>query len=83
MQYAQINTQNQADLLVMDVSRCRLASWCSSGSSAGWWQLSKSTSVSTSAALPMALGALAAVVGSMSVLRLVIYTAEVSIFALN
>lgn len=72
MQYAQINTQNQADLLVMEMIALPLSFlvliWVFGGL--------------VSAALPMALGALA-VVGSMSVLRLVTYTADVSIFALN
>lgn len=72
MQYAQINTQNQADLLVMEMIALPLSFlvliWVFGGLVA--------------AALPMALGGLA-VVGSMSVLRLVTYTADVSIFALN
>ncbi|MEE2853049.1 MAG: MMPL family transporter [Actinomycetota bacterium] len=72
MQYAQINTQNQADLLVMEMIALPLSFlvliWVFGGLLA--------------AALPMALGALA-VVGSMSVLRLITYTTEVSIFALN
>ncbi len=72
MQYAQINTQNQDDLLVVEVIAIPLSFlvlvWVFGGLLA--------------AALPMTLGALA-VVGSMSVLRLVAYTTEVSIFALN
>ncbi|KKC06498.1 MMPL family transporter, partial [Mycobacterium nebraskense] len=72
MQYAQINTQNQADLLVMEMIALPLSFliliWVFGGLLA--------------AALPMALGALA-VVGSMTVLRLVTFTTEVSIFALN
>ncbi|HEX5252492.1 MAG TPA: MMPL family transporter [Mycobacterium sp.] len=72
MQYAQINTQNQADLLMMELIALPLSFlvliWVFGGLLA--------------AALPMALGALA-VVGSMSVLRLITFTTEVSIFALN
>ena len=72
MQYAQINKQNQDDLLVMELIAMPLSFlvlvWVFCGLLA--------------AALPMALGALA-VVGSMSVLRLVTFTTEVSIFALN
>lgn len=72
MQYAQINTQNQADLLIMEMIALPLSFlvliWVFGGLLA--------------AALPMALGALA-VVGSMSVLRLITFTTEVSIFALN
>jgi putative drug exporter of the RND superfamily len=72
MQYAQINKQNQDDLLLMEVIAIPLSFlvlvWVFGGLLA--------------AALPMALGALA-VVGSMSVLRLVTFTTEVSIFALN
>lgn len=72
MQYAQINTQNQEDLLVMEVIAIPLSFlvlvWVFGGLLA--------------AALPMALGALA-VVGSMSVLRLVTFSTQVSIFALN
>lgn len=72
MQYAQINTQNQADLLVMEMIALPLSFlvliWVFGGLLA--------------AALPMTLGALA-VVGSMSVLRLITFTTEVSIFALN
>jgi putative drug exporter of the RND superfamily len=72
MQYAQINKQNQDDLLVMEMIALPMSFlvlvWVFGGLLA--------------AALPMALGALA-VVGSMSVLRLVTFTTEVSIFALN
>ncbi|HTQ21688.1 MMPL family transporter [Mycobacterium sp.] len=72
MQYAQINKQNQADLLVMEMIALPMSFlvlvWVFGGLLA--------------AALPMALGALA-VVGSMSVLRLITFTTEVSIFALN
>ncbi|QNI08202.1 MMPL family transporter [Mycobacterium kubicae] len=72
MEYAQINKQNQEDLLVMEMIAIPLSFlvlvWVFGGLLA--------------AALPMALGALA-VVGSMSVLRLVTFTTEVSIFALN
>ena len=72
MQYAQINKQNQDDLLVMEVIALPLSFlvliWVFGGLLA--------------AALPMSLGALA-VVGSMAVLRLVTFTTDVSIFALN
>ncbi len=72
MQYAQINTQNQEDLLLMEIIAIPLSFlvlvWVFGGVLA--------------AVLPMALGALA-VVGSMTVLRLVTFTTEVSIFALN
>lgn len=72
MEYAQINKQNQEDLLVMEMIAIPLSFlvlvWVFGGLLA--------------AALPMTLGALA-VVGSMSVLRLVTFTTEVSIFALN
>jgi putative drug exporter of the RND superfamily len=72
MEYAQINKQNQADLLVMEMIALPLSFlvliWVFGGLLA--------------AALPMALGALA-VVGSMTVLRLITFTTEVSIFALN
>lgn len=72
MEYAQINTQNQDDLLVMEMIAIPLSFlvlvWVFGGLLA--------------AALPMALGALA-IVGSMSVLRLITFTTEVSIFALN
>jgi putative drug exporter of the RND superfamily len=72
MQYAQINKQNQDDLLVMEMialpASFLVLVWVFGGLLA--------------AALPMALGALA-VVGSMSVLRLVTFATPVSIFALN
>ncbi|SPM41285.1 membrane protein [Mycobacterium numidiamassiliense] len=72
MQYAQINTQNQDDLLIMEIIAIPLSFlvliWVFGGLLA--------------AALPMTLGALA-VVGSMSVLRLFTFTTEVSVFALN
>lgn len=72
MEYAQINKQNQADLLVMEMIAIPFSFlvlvWVFGGL--------------LTAALPMALGALA-VVGSMSVLRLVTFATEVSIFALN
>ena len=72
MEYAQMNKQNQEDLLVMEVIAIPLSFlvlvWAFGGLLA--------------AALPMTLGALA-VVGSMSVLRLITFTTEVSIFALN
>ncbi|QLL06353.1 MMPL family transporter [Mycobacterium vicinigordonae] len=72
MEYAQINKQNQADLLVMEMIAIPFSFlvlvWVFGGL--------------LTASLPMALGALA-VVGSMAVLRLVTFTTEVSIFALN
>lgn len=72
MEYAQINTQNQDDLLIMEIIAIPLSFlvlvWVFGGLLA--------------AALPMTLGALA-VVGSMSVLRLFTFTTEVSVFALN
>jgi putative drug exporter of the RND superfamily len=72
MQYAQINKQNQEDLLLMETIALPLTFlvlvWVFGGLLA--------------AALPMGLGALA-VVGSMTVLRLVTFTTDVSIFALN
>jgi RND superfamily putative drug exporter len=72
MQYAQINKQNQEDLVIMEMIAIPLSFfvlvWVFGGLLA--------------AALPMALGALA-VVGSMTVLRLVTFTTQVSIFALN
>jgi putative drug exporter of the RND superfamily len=72
MQYAEINKQNQDDLLLMEAIAVPLSFlvlvWVFGGLLA--------------AALPMSLGALA-VVGSMSVLRLVTFTTQVSIFALN
>jgi RND superfamily putative drug exporter len=72
MEYAQINKQNQDDLVVMEMIAIPFSFvvlvWVFGGLLA--------------AALPMTLGALA-VVGSMSVLRLVTFTTEVSIFAMN
>ncbi|CAM3283497.1 MMPL family transporter [Mycobacterium intermedium] len=72
MQYAQINNQNRDDLLVTEAIAIPLSFlvliWVFGGLVA--------------AGLPIALGALA-VVGSMSVLRLIACTTEVSIFALN
>lgn len=72
IEYAQINSQNQRDLLTMEMIAIPLSFlvlvWVFGGLLA--------------AALPMALGGLA-VVGSMSVLRLVTYVTDVSIFALN
>ena len=72
MHYAQINKQNQEDLLLMETIALPLTFlvlvWVFGGLLA--------------AALPMALGGLA-VVGSMTVLRLVTFTTDVSIFALN
>ncbi|MBW0015236.1 MMPL family transporter [Mycobacterium sp.] len=72
MQYAQINKQNQDDLVVMELIAIPLSFlvliWVFGGLLA--------------AGLPIALGALA-VVGSMTVLRLITFTTEVSIFALN
>ncbi|MGO9154570.1 MMPL family transporter [Mycobacterium sp.] len=72
MQYAQINKQNREDLLLMEMIALPLTFlvlvWVFGGLLA--------------AALPMALGALA-VVGSMTVLRIVTFTTDVSIFALN
>ncbi|MCV7092336.1 MMPL family transporter [Mycobacterium interjectum] len=72
MQYAQINKQNQDDLVVMEMIALPLSFlvliWVFGGLLA--------------AALPMGLGALA-VVGSMTVLRLITFTTDVSIFALN
>jgi RND superfamily putative drug exporter len=72
MQYAQINTQNEDDLRLMEIIAIPLSFlvlvWVFGGLAA--------------AALPMTLGALA-VVGSMTVLRLITYLTEVSIFALN
>ena len=72
MQYAQINKQNQEDLLLMEAIALPLTFlvlvWVFGGLLA--------------AALPMALGGLA-IVGSMSVLRIVTFSTEVSIFALN
>src|ERR1700757_3054821 len=72
MQYAQINKQNQDDLVVMEMIALPLSFlvliWVFGGLRAG--------------ALPMALGALA-VVGSMAVLRFTTFATDVSIFALN
>ena len=72
MQYAQINKQNQEDLLLMEAMAIPLSFlvlvWVFGGLLA--------------AALPMALGGLA-IVGSLTVLRLVTFTTEVSIFALD
>ncbi|MGA7049974.1 MAG: MMPL family transporter [Mycobacterium sp.] len=72
MEYAQINKQNQEDLLLMEAIAIPLTFlvlvWVFGGLLA--------------AALPMALGALA-VVGSMTVLRLITFTTDVSIFALD
>ncbi len=72
MQYAQINKQNLEDLLLMEIIALPLTFlvlvWVFGGLLA--------------AALPMALGGLA-IVGSMSVLRFVTFTTDVSIFALN
>ena len=72
MQYAQINKQNLEDLLLMEAIAIPLTFlvlvWVFGGLLA--------------AALPMALGALA-VAGSMTVLRLITFATDVSIFALN
>ena len=72
MVYAQINRQNERDLLLMESLAIPLSFlvlvWAFGGLLA--------------AALPMALGGLA-IVGSMSVLRLITFTTDVSIFALN
>jgi putative drug exporter of the RND superfamily len=72
MEYAQINKQNLEDLLTMEMIAIPLTFlvlvWVFGGLLA--------------AALPMALGALA-VVGSMTVLRLITFTTDVSIFALD
>jgi RND superfamily putative drug exporter len=72
MEYAQINQQNQRDLLLMEAIAIPLSFlvlvWVFGGLLA--------------AALPMALGGLA-IVGSMAVLRLFTFTTDVSIFALN
>jgi RND superfamily putative drug exporter len=72
MEYAQINQQNQRDLLLMEAIAIPLSFlvlvWVFGGLMA--------------AALPMALGGLA-IVGSMAVLRLVTFTTDVSFFALN
>jgi uncharacterized membrane protein YdfJ with MMPL/SSD domain len=72
MVYAQINHQNERDLLLMESIAIPLSFvvlvWVFGGLLA--------------AALPMALGGLA-IVGSMSVLRLITLSTDVSIFALN
>ncbi|MDT5390552.1 MAG: putative drug exporter of the superfamily [Mycobacterium sp.] len=72
MVYAQINAQTQRDLLLMESIAIPLSFlvlvWVFSGLIA--------------AALPMLVGGLA-IVGSMSVLRLITFTTDVSIFALN
>jgi RND superfamily putative drug exporter len=72
MVYAQINHQNERDLLLMESIAIPLSFlvlvWVFGGLLA--------------AALPMTLGALA-IVGSMSVLRLITFSTDVSIFALN
>ncbi|HYB38647.1 MAG TPA: MMPL family transporter [Mycobacterium sp.] len=72
MVYAQINHQNERDLLLMESIAIPLSFvvlvWVFGGLLA--------------AALPMALGGLA-IVGSMSVLRLITFSTDVSIFALN
>ena len=72
MEYAQINKQNLEDLVLMEAIAIPLTFlvlvWVFGGLLA--------------AALPMALGALA-VAGSMTVLRLITFTTDVSIFALD
>ncbi|MET0701417.1 MAG: MMPL family transporter, partial [Mycobacterium sp.] len=72
MVYSQTNDQTQRDLLVMESIALPLSFlvlvWVFGGLLA--------------AALPMAVGALA-IVGSMSVLRLITFSTDVSIFALN
>ncbi|MGH3557087.1 MAG: MMPL family transporter [Mycobacterium sp.] len=72
MVYTQINHQNERDLLLMESIAIPLSFlvlvWVFGGLLA--------------AALPMALGGLA-IVGSMSVLRLITFSTDVSIFALN
>jgi RND superfamily putative drug exporter len=72
MVYAQINAQTQRDLLLMESIAIPLSFlvlvWVFGGLIA--------------AALPMLVGGLA-IVGSMSVLRLITFTTDVSIFALN
>ena len=72
MEYAQINKQNQEDLVLMEAMAIPLTFlvlvWVFGGLLA--------------AALPMAIGALG-VVGSMTVLRLITFTTDVSIFALD
>ncbi len=72
MVYAQINAQSERDLLLMESIAIPLSFvvlvWVFGGLVA--------------AALPMAVGGLA-IVGSMSVLRLITFSTDVSIFALN
>lgn len=72
MVYSQINQQNQHDLLLMESIAVPLSFlilvWVFGGLLA--------------AALPMAVAALA-IVGTMSILRLITFTADVSVFALN
>jgi RND superfamily putative drug exporter len=72
MVYAQINAQSERDLLLMESIAIPLSFlvlvWVFGGLVA--------------AALPMAVGAFA-IVGSMSVLRLITFSTDVSIFALN
>ncbi len=72
MVYSQINTQNQHDLLLMESIALPLSFlvlvWVFGGLLA--------------AALPLAVGGLA-IVGTMSVLRLITFGTDVSIFALN
>ena len=72
MVYAQINGQTEHDLLLMESIAIPLSFlvlvWVFGGLLA--------------AALPMAVGGFA-IVGSMSVLRLITFTTDVSIFALN
>ena len=72
MVYAQINAQTERDLILMESIAIPLSFlvlvWVFGGLVA--------------AALPMAVGGLA-IVGSMSVLRLITFTTDVSIFALN
>src|SRR5271166_2153876 len=72
MEYAQINRQNQRDLLLMEAIAIPFSFlvlvWVFGGLLA--------------AALPMALGGLA-VVGTMAVLRLITFSTDVSTFALN
>ena len=72
MVYAQINAQSQHDLLLMESIAIPLSFvvlvWVFGGLVA--------------AALPMAVGALA-IVGAMSVLRIITFSTDVSIFALN
>ena len=72
MVYAQINAQTERDLLLMESIAIPLSFlvlvWVFGGLVA--------------AALPMVVGGLA-IVGSMSVLRLITFSTDVSIFALN